>query len=783
MLKVHFKLALRRLLRNKLYTLANLLGLSIGFASVLIIFLFVRKEQSFDKFHENSKNIYRLLSTKELATGSEISNSVTAPLAPFISQHYPEVEASTRYRFSGSMILGDSLTATKKEVRLSRLIADTDFFEVFTFKLIAGEYPDFEEDAKATVITESKAEAIFGSTINALNETITLSRDDYRVVGVIQDVPLNSSIKFDVVTSLVDANSSFPVMLTNWNTAWTNTVVRFGERVTDKQMDYVLSGLKKEYNLQVNNSSNISFQWQPLHRFHFDIVVADGILGKIDPSYLVIFSAVALIILISSMSNYCSLTLSQSVERVKEIGVRRTIGAKRGELLLNYFVESLLLTSLAFVFGLIISELAIPQLEALFNRDLGIPLFSDPDVLIAAYGVAVILAIISVTYPALIVSKKHLSDLRGTSGLSLFNKSVFIDVINGFQVAVFLFLIASTLFVSRQFEFIQHENLGFNKENVVIVNVNTRESVLNKDAIKSEFAKSPYVQSLSFAIGYPSVVGATHYSDRAEMNYMEYKIESGYLDVLGLELVQGRPLEDLEHHKRYTIINESAANRLGGDQAIGKTLNGREIIGIVRDFHMESKQEPIRPLALRLFDSGGFGRIIVKLKDGNVKAALDDLSNRYDGVTGSTKFTYTFLDDDYSRIYSSEMVILRMMSVFTIMALFIAILGVLGSSAYTVKRRMKEISIRKVLGANILNISKTINSKAVIIVFFSAIVALPLSYMWTEVWLSDFAYHVKVTLWSFLVVFAAAVLIIFPATTFHVINAFLSNTLKHLKEE
>ena len=436
------------------------------------------------------------------------------------------------------------------------------------------------------------------------------------------------------------------------------------------------------------------------------------------------------------------------------------------------------------VLGLILAEIFVPQLELLLGRELGIQLFSTPQVLLIAYLFSIAVAMCSVLYPALIVSRKQLTEARGSSrSMSIFNKSFFIDLVNGFQVAVFLFLIAATVFVNRQFEFIQNDNLGFEKDQVVIVNVNTQESIFKKDALKNEFANSPYVSSLSFAIGYPSKTGSPKFSEDLEMTYTEYQIESGYMNALGLELVDGRLLEDLEAHKKYTLINETAAIKLGGESAIGQKLNGREIIGVVKDFHFESKQEPIRPLALRLFDVDGFGNLIVKLKGSDTQAAMDDLLNRYDQVTGSTKFTYNFLDERYDRIYTSEMIILRIMSVFTIVALVIAILGVLGSSAYTVKRKIKEISIRKILGANMLEVTKATTNSGLVRMGLGALVALPLVYIWIDQWLNDFAYHIDVSVASFLPILAVSALIILPAMVIHTMLAFFTNTVNHLKEE
>jgi len=782
MFKNLLKISLRRLVKNKIYTVINLFGLAMGFASVLIIFLFVRKEQSFDKFHDSSEQIFRILKTTESENGSERSAGINAAIIPFISDVIPSVKYATRYFSGGSFIYSDSLTFNNEGVKLRFLRVDTDFFKVFTFELLEGRYPDFLANPNAVVITKSKAEAIFGDHMSALGESIITVGNQFEIVGILKDLPIESSIKFDVANSLVEANKRFPFMLKNWDLSWTNSVVRFDYGTTPDQQTELLASIGKEYHAQVPNSENTSFVLQALGNMHFDVQLSDRISGKIDRIYLMIFSVIAFTILISSVVNYCALTLAQSVERVKEIGMRRTLGARRSGLIMNFFSESVLLTSIAFVLGLILAEFLLPKLESLLNRELGIHLFSHLSVLVWAYVLVVTIALISVVFPALVMSKKSLTGLRNSNPGQLFSKSVFIELVNGFQVAVFLFLIASTLYVNKQFNFIQDENLGFDKENVLIVNVNTNESIFKKEGLKDEFGKSPYVRSLSLTTSYPSSNGRNHFSERHNINYFEYQIEPEYFDVFGLTLLEGRLFENFDHSKGYVVINETAAKGIGDDTAIGKKIGGREIIGVVKDFHTESKREPMRPLALRLFDSDGFGLLVLKLKGSETKAALNDLHSKYEKVTGSTKLKYTFLEERYGRIYSNEKVALKMMSVFTTLALVIAIMGMLGTTSYSVQRRIKEISIRKVLGANIVELIKAINSKTFHIILLGACIALPLSHLWISGWLSGFAYHIETSYVGYMLIFLLSMILIVPTLALQTLKVYHSKTVDYLKE-
>ncbi|OEK04763.1 ABC transporter permease [Roseivirga misakiensis] len=780
----YLKIALRRLIGNKLYTLTNLVGLSIGFAAVLIIFLFVQKEKSFDKFHDGNDRLYRLIRVTNSENADTRSVRTSAAISTFIKSDLPQIEAVTRYSNGGVVTYPDSLTYNKQNVKLNIKRVDTDFFNVFSFGLLLGEYPDYELQPNSTVLTESLAKDIFGSTKKALGEKISIGKSQWTIVGVLEDVPTNSSIQFNIASSYVEANKQFPFKFTDWRVPSIETVYKFSKGITDEQKAEVLKKITEEHNLQDKQGSNIQYASQAVKDIHFDVKLVDGVANKIDPSYLTIFSLIALIVLISSVTNYASLTLSQSVERVKEIGIRKTIGAEKWQLLLIYFVESLVLTSLSFVLGLIIVEALVPQLELLLGRNLGIDLFGSPSVLFGAYCVAILTALISTAYPALIVSSKNLTDLRGSAKRSsLFNKSFFIDLVNGFQVAVFLFLISATVFINKQFHFIQNENLGFDKDQVVVVNVNTRESIFKKEALKAEFAKSPYVSSQSLATTFPSQSRAVFYNKELDINYAEYQVEADYVNVLDLELIEGRMLEDIPSNKDYVLINESAAKVFSNASAIGKKFNGKEVIGIVKDFHFESKQSPIRPLAIRLFDNDGFGNLLVKLKGESPKEALADLLDRFDKVTGSTNFKYSFLDERYDRMYSSEMVILRVIGIFTSVALLIAVMGILGSSAYTVKRKIKEVSIKKVLGASLLDITSSINARGLLRMILGALVAVPLAYLCINNWLNDFAYHIDLELIAFVPIIGLAALVILPAMGIHTTRAFFANTIDHLKED
>ena len=790
MIKNHLKLAYRRLIKNRFYTLINILGLSVGFASVLIIFLFVRKERSFDKFHSKLDRIEHLVIVTERDNATEKSTRTSGPILAAFAPDYPSIEAYSRYYQAGvNRFVSDSTNSEEFAVGHSTFMVDTKFNEIFDYKLKYGQYPDFDNDLTALVITESKAKALFETAQRAIGRSVfsVFDKKEYIVKGVIEDLPGNSSLRFDCLSSLIGAYPHIegkPNFIEMWGNNIVNNVVLFKEGTSYEQKQLMAKELGDSYNRRVTfQDLPSSFEFQPYEDAHFDLITSDHFRNQTDESYLLIFSTIALVILIASLANYCALTLSQSVERIKEIAVKRTVGASTLNLIGHYFFESLLLTSSAFTLALIFIEVSVPRIEEVINKSLGVQLFSDIGLLLTCYGIVTFVSFLSILYPAFIVSRKGLGNFKALGGSTQFGRTLFIYIVNGFQAAIFIFLLAATLFINKQLNFVQNENLGFNKEHVLMVSVNTRESIFKKNELKASFVKSPYVQHAAITSSYPVENARPSYAKEEDLNFIEYTADAEFIRVFSLDLIEGRPLENTEYHKQYTLINETAAKTLGFNEPLGKRFNGKEIIGVVADFHAESKLEQIKPLAIRLFDADGYGWILMSLKSENIQAAMDDVLSRYEEVTGSSKIAYKFFEDEYDKIYASEKVIKYLMQIFTGIALLISFLGVFGSSSYTVRRRVKEISIRKVLGANLIDLNKAINKNGVLYLILSGLVSIPLSFWWINDWLAQFSYQINIGALSYAPVILISSLLIIPAMLLQVIRVYHSSTIDYLKDE
>ncbi|MBO6762910.1 MAG: ABC transporter permease, partial [Roseivirga sp.] len=419
MLKNHLKLAFRRLIKNRFYTLINLLGLSVGFASVLIIFLFVKKERAFDKFHSKLDRIEHLAIVTERDGTAQKSTRTSGPILVELATDYPAIEAFSRYELSGgSKFVSDSTISEDLAISHNTFQVDSKFNEIFDFKLKYGQYPDFDNDHSAIIITESKAKALFETGQKAIGRSVfsSFNKEEYIVKGVIEDIPESSSLRFDCLTSLmgaypsVEGKTSFIKM---WGNNIVNNVVLFKKGVTREQRELVAHEIAELYNTRVvHQELPSSFEFQPFKEAHFDLATNDHFSDQTDESYLLIFSTIALVILFASLANYCSLTLSQSVERVKEIGVKRTVGASTMNLISHYFFESVILTSSAFILALIIIEVSVPEIESVINKSLGVQIFSDLTLLSKCFSAVVLVSFLSILYPAYIASRRGLSNFK-----------------------------------------------------------------------------------------------------------------------------------------------------------------------------------------------------------------------------------------------------------------------------------------------------------------------------------------------------------------------------------
>ncbi|WP_420386892.1 ABC transporter permease [Roseivirga sp.] len=789
MIRHNLKLAIRRLVKNRAYSFINLFGLSVGFASVLIIFLYVKKERSFDHFHSRLDNIEHLLLVTQRDGFEEKSTRTSGPVLEEFAPRYTEIERFSRYWPSGKLEVSSDSTGSKLNLLpLRQYSVDRNFLKIFDFELKYGQIPDFDTEVSALVVSESKAEALFGDSRFAVGSYVFgKSNEQYIVRAVVEDVPKNSSLRFDCLTSLRGQyrwEEGKPNFLQLWGNNNIHNVVLFRDGVSDERK----AEIARE--ITVDNDERITytrapeyFEFQPFSEAHFDLSVSDHFYGKTDESNLRIFTAIALVILFASLANYCSLTLSQSVERIKEIGVKRTVGASRFNLIVHYFFESVLLTSLAFIMAIIMMEVFVPQLELVMNKDIGAGIVDNLSVLIGGFVAILLLSFLSVLYPALVASKKQISDFKSLGASSLFGRSTFISLINAVQTTIFIFLFAATLLVNQQLAFVQNDKLGFNKEQVLMVFTNTNEAIFKKEELKASMLKSPFVESAAISISYPLEKSRMSYASEEQLNFIEYMADAAIVDVLKLEIVEGRRLSKEEHHNRYVLLNETAVESLGLEEPIGKEFNGREIVGVIADFHAESKKEIIKPLAITLFEQDGFGWLMLRLKTEQVQAAVNDISHRYETVTGSSQIQYKFFDDEYDKVYSAEKVVRYLMQIFTGIALLISFLGILGSTSYAIKRRLKEISIRKVLGAGILDLNAVINKSSSRFLLLSVLLGIPLSYWWVTRWLEQFSYRINVGSGPYIFVILITAAIILPVMYSQVFRAYQSKTVDFLKDE
>ncbi len=781
MLRNYIKVALRNIRKNKLYAFLNMMGLSIGLASFFIIYLFLQNENAYDRFHPKADRIYRVLEEITTDTGVEVHGETTSALAPVATEEIPEIEAFSRISLWPKGIKIED--AVDSVLFLETLAVDAGLLDFFGLNFLSGDPETALDSPDALLLNETRARQLFGS-VDALGQTLMVEGIPLIVSGVFKDLPSANSLKAELIVHLPTINPWRKDQLTAWNANYgdqTYFLLTEGANV-----EIIEDKLNKLYSSNLGLEDR-NLQLQPLVDVHFSVEIKDAIKEKSDSDYILVFTLVAGFILICSVFNYISLALSQSVERVKEIGIRKVVGAARKQLLWQFVTESVVHVLAGYIMALIIVELLTPELEVLIERKLSFDLWLHPALILQGLGFSIAVALLSAVYPALFVTKlKVISILRrSVSGLSTHRM---LNAISVFQLVVFIVLISAAFTANRQLLFLQNENLGFDKEEVMVIGLYTPEAINKQEALKNELLRINTVSSVSHTRSIPSrVMGFNVFADYG-FRFYNFHVDEDYFKTMGMTIVEGRGfLPEDANTTDLVIVNETAARKLnfeGG--AVGKTVKtgNKElrIIGVVKDFHFGTKKEPIEATLFNPIDND-WGLLAVKFEGSDFKRTVADVKATYDEVTGGEKLSLSFLEDAINAQYKQENIMIKVINSFTAMAAIVAFIGLFGISGYAVKRRLKEMGIRKILGANFVSIQKSLNSANLVKMGVAIAIALPLIVYWMNSWLQSFAYRIDFPVALVVFAFFLAVMVVFITVSIHSIRAYLINPVEILKDE
>lgn len=785
MLWNYFVIGWRNLVRRGFFTFINITGLAVAMAFSILIFLWIRDELKVDQFHANKDRLYRVLQSQYYEDGKiKISDQTSALLVSALKEQMPEVERAVmisevdRWTFK----VGDKLS---KEQGCH---ASEDMFLMFSFPFISGDPKNCLTSEDQIVISQKLALKYFG-TQNPLGKSIRLANvKDYYVSGVFEDIPRHSSLQFDFLLSYKEYE----------NLPWAKDWTAIGDKVFLLLRENALSeDLNKKIKHFLNKkiaATTDQLSLQPYTDIYLYSDFQNGIQngGRID--YVRIFSFVAILILIVACINFMNLATAQSVKRSREIGIRKVAGASRSLLVRQFLIEAILTAMISAVVSLLLVEVGAPSFESLTGKNISLN-YSDPSFISAVVVLVLVTGIVAGLYPAIFLSS--LQPVKILKGALKFKPGA-IDLrktLVVFQFSLAIIFILSTLVVYEQLQYIRTKNLGLDREHLIYQTFGG-DLVNNLSAFKAELSQSAGIQSVTYS-NQPvlAISNPTTWIDwpgkKTEMVFTFAGVGYDYCKTMKIQLVEGRDFSpEVAGDSSNVLINEEALRQMGIKDPIGHEISTRremvrkgKVIGVMKNFHLQSLHTPIEPLCLFLNTYPGFGYITVRAEAGKTKQALASMASANKKYNPHFPFEYTFADEDFKSKYVSEEVLADLAKAFSCFAILISCLGLFGLAAFTAEQRTKEIGIRKVLGATVSNIVQLLSYDFIKLVLIAFLLAVPATWYGMQHWLEGYAYRVNVSLWMIGVAGATSLLIAIFTVSSQALRAALKNPVESLKTE
>lgn len=785
MFKNYLKIAFRNLAKYKAFTFINVFGLAIGMASAILILLWVQDELNYDTFNKNADEIYRVVEYQHYSGGDILSVGVTpGPLAKSLADNYPEVEKAARFR-----VLRSNLRYGDKVFKESVAYADPEFLKIFSFPLISGNSEKALLDLHSVLLTEDAANKYFGNE-NPMDKIIIF--DDslaMRVAGVMENVPHNSSIKFDFIVPFENLEN-LGWGLEDWGN---NSIYTFVRLKKNAVVNDVNKKIKKEI-LTHNEGSLTDIALQPLkdiHLYSAGTFVADfSGLGNI--KYVNIFSLVAIVVLLIACINFMNLSTARATKRAKEIGMRKVLGAERQNIVRQFYSESIMFAFIALILALGISALLLNVFNNLVAKE--ISLFSlNISTIIGFLILAILTGIIAGSYPSIYLSSFIPVKVLKSNSAAMGSGSLFRKILVVTQFSLSIILIIGTVIISNQLEYMKNMDLGFNRENVLEISLNGN-VVRNYNAFNNELKLNPKILATAVADYSPASIGTStsgvDWEGKSENDQvLFYRIVTGkdFIKTFKMQMAGGGYFTGNRAVDTSSIvINAEAAKVMGMKDPVGKTLKmwGKEfnIIGVIKNFNFLRLDSKIEPMVVAYSDSD-LRSAFVRISPGDIEKTISYIEKVYKSFSPTTPFDYHFMDQDFENLYRSETRMQNIFSYFAVIAIIISCLGLFGLASYIAERRTKEIGIRKVLGANVFGLSYLLSVEFSKWVLISNVIAWPVAYFLMNNWLQNFEYRTDMNLWAFLFSGGIALLIALITVSFQVIKAATANPVKSLKYE
>ena len=824
MLKNYFKIAWRNIVRNKATSFINIAGLAIGIASVIFILLYVQDELKYDRFFKHANRVYQVNLNGNLDGTDFLTSNSPPTVGPAMIMEFPEIESYVRMHRPGDLVVrAQEGKATENYFTEKGVLAvDSNFLQVFTYEMKEGDPATCLEKPNSVVITEQAAKKYFGNS-NAMGKILLLNNErlPFTVTAVLKNIPSQSSFQFDMLAPI----AAFPaVKRFSWSWVWlqVNTYVKLRDNAaTDpesiKELESKFPAMFKKHGATafkrigkpidefIAAGGRWDFKLQPITTVH---LYSSGIGGRLTTlgniKYVYIFSIIAVFIIILACVNFMNLSTAQSAKRAKEIGIRKVLGSVKTQLIKQFLAEAFLYSFIATLAALVLVLLLLNPFNQIAGKALDFNLIFTNNGWLIVLALCILTGLLAGSYPAFyLTSFKPASVLKG---MKLFKSNLGnLFIRNGLVVLQFTIstaLIVCTIIVYKQLQYTQSKNLGFDKENIVVITSSNRLGN-SEETFRQELTKLPGVINATISTGIPTrenfadtyIPESSNTNEQLakEISLSSFMVDYDFIPTLQIQVLKGRNFSQDFSDSASVILNETAVKQIGWKDPVDKYLeypgnNQRfKVIAVVKDFNTQSLHNVVAPFALFHASSKTYGLGLtytsIRVKPGNMNNYLSKIETQWKGFTSDTPFDYTFLDSEFEALYRSEKRMGTIFSIATLLSIFVACLGLFGLAAYTAERRTKEIGVRKVLGASVQTIVVLLSKDFIKLVLIAAVIAFPIAWWYMNEWLKDFAYRIEISWWMFIAAAAVALVITLLTVSFQAIKAAIVNPINSLRTE
>jgi putative ABC transport system permease protein len=804
MIKNYFKTAFRNLKRNKSYALINVLGLTIGIAASLLIFLVIQFETSFDNFHPQKKHIYRVGSIFNSQEGISYSAGVAFPVGPALRLDFPQIKQVARiYKRNGDQITveNDGRNPQKKFNDVDVYFAEPEFFSMFKFAWLSGEAKTALTEPNSAVLTQEIAEKYFGDWKSAIGKTITRNNKEvYKISGILENVPDNTDFPLSIVVSYATLpNTNAKRNLEDWvsTSSGSNCFVVLPDDLPVKKFNAGLINFSKKH--KPAEYAKDAYIAQPLTDIHYDDRFGNYRQHTFSKSLIRALMLIGIFLIVIACVNFINLATAQAVNRSKEVGVRKVMGSNRRQLAFQFISETALITIVALFAAVGIAMVTLPFLNQLLEVHMTMNFVNNTMLILFLFAVGILVTVLSGLYPAIILSgfnpitalKSKITN-KMVGGISLRRALVVL------QFGIAHILIIGTLIVVSQMNFFSNASLGFEKAAIINVDIpGDSISITKMEHLRNQLQQNPDIKNISFSFASPSSNGSwqsdfkfDHSAKSSEISANLKWADVEYFKTYGLQFAAGRPYYPSDTVREF-VVNETMIKKLGivnPEDAIGKELNFWDgvkvgpIVGVVKDFNSYSLREPMAPVVMSTWKDV-YQTINIKIKPGAEKATLLFVEEHWNKAFPDFVYQYKFLDETIAGFYKQENQLSQLYTIFAIIAIFISCLGLYGLVSFMAAQRTKEVGIRKVLGATAGNIVYLLSKEFSLLIIIAFVIAAPIAYYIMQKWLDDYSYRIKLGVSVFLFAVFGSMVIAWITVGYRAIKAAMANPVKSLRSE